>query len=267
MDNKVVLVKGSDRREMIRRALFNLGDEFKNRVKQAKRIFIHPNLVSDTDQASTTHVEAVRGVLDHISLIRGDQIIIGDASYHDTKKAFERFDYPSLSRSGSIKLVDLNDDKTIESFAYDESFKKRPIPFSKTVAESDFNIVVVPAKMHMYYTVSLSLKTHVVGSQVVKRSPFGIHARWPWVHTGYRQCHMTLADVYEQHPAQLAIIDGTAAMEGNGPQSGHLVNLGWVIASFNPVAADALAAYLMGYDPKKRDWIFKFPRKERIWTG
>lgn len=62
---------------------------------------------------------------------------------------------------------------------------------------------------------------------------------------------MTLADVYLEHPAQLAIIDGTHAMEGNGPASGEEVNLGWVIASFNPIAADALAAYLMGFDPSE----------------
>jgi uncharacterized protein (DUF362 family) len=207
--------------------------------------------VTNHRQAACTEVDAVRGVLDHISLLRDDEILIGDASFHDTKKAFKAFHYETLNRSGNTKLVDLNDDSTIEAWAYTADFKKRSLGFSKTVHESDCKIIVVPAKMHSYYTVSLSIKTHIVGSQVVKRSPFGIHARWPYLHTGYRQAHMTLAELYTEHPAELAIIDGTGAMEGNGPADGDEINLGWLIASFNPIAADALASYLMGFDPRE----------------
>lgn len=257
----VVLETGHDRREMVRSALTKLGEEFTNRVKSAKQIFIHPNLVNFRRQAACTDKEAIRGVLDHISLTRSDPVLIGDAGFYDTEKAFEEFDFASLSRSGNIKLIDLNKDETIASFAYTADLKKRPIGFSKTVAESNFTIVVVPAKMHSYYIVTLSLKTHIVGSQVVKRSPFGIHARWPWLHTGYKPAHLTLADVYAEHPADLAIIDGTHAMEGNGPASGEQVDLGWLIASFNPVAADALATYLMGLDPKDVGYLYHLDKK------
>ena len=257
----VVLTTGNDRREMVREALGILGEPFIERIKKAKQIFIHPNLVSPKQQAASTHVEAVRGVLDHISLVRADEVLIGDASYYDTKKAFKNFDYPSLARSGNIKLLDLNDDETIESFAYTRDLKKRPIGFSKTVALSDMNIVVVPAKMHQYFIVTLSIKTHVIGSQVVKRSALRMHPRWSWNHTGYKPAHMTLAEVYENHPAQLAIIDGTQAMEGNGPISGDEVDLNWLLASFNPVAADALAAYLMGLSPSDIGYLFHLDKK------
>lgn len=255
MEKRVILITGNDRRAMVRAALTKLGDQFVRKIKTAKAIFIHPNLVTPRRQAASTHVEAVRGVVDHIALNRADEILVGDASFHDTKAAFKAFDYPSLARSGHVQLIDLNDDATIESFAYTADLKKRPIPFSQTVAAADLNIVVVPAKMHSYYIVSLAIKTHIVGSQVVKRSPFGIHARWPWLHTGYKPAHLTLAEVYGEHPAQLAIIDGTQAMAGNGPASGEEVNLGWLIASFNPVAADALAAYLMGWEPQEIGYL------------
>lgn len=257
----VVIAAGVDRREMVRSALTMLGDALQEKIHHARRIFVHPNLVSNSKQAASTHVEAVRGVVDHISLVRNDEILVGDAAFHNTKKAFDAFDYASLSRSGNVTLVDLNDDETIESFAYTADMKKRSLPFSKTVAEADLNIVVVPPKMHSYYIASLSIKTHIVGSEVVKKSPFGIHARWPWLHTGYKPAHQTLADVYGEHPAQLAVIDGTMAMEGEGPASGNSVNLGWVLASFNPVAADALAAYLMGLNPEDIGYLFHLDHK------
>ena len=246
---KVVVVTGHDCRELVRQALTLLGDDFTNRIGVAERIFIHPNLVTHFRKSACTDVEAVRGVIDHISLHRADPVFVGDAAFHGTKRAFEKLGYDTLARSGNVTLLDLNDDETIPSYAYTADLERRPIGFSKTVAESDLTIVVVPAKMHSYYIVSLSVKTHIVGSEVVKRSPFGIHARWPWLHTGYLPAHRTLADVYADHPADLAIIDGTAAMEGNGPAAGTSVELGWLIASFNPVAADSLAAYLMGLDP------------------
>lgn len=255
-DKKVVLLEGSDRRELVRTALTTLGNKFTRRIKEAKRIFIHPNLVTHFRKGACTDIEAIRGVVDHISLLRGDKIIVGDAAFHGTKTAFKKLDYESLGRSGNVKLVDLNDDKTVPSFAYASNMKKRPLGFSKTVAASDMNIVVVPAKMHSYYIVSLSIKTHIVGSQVVSRSPFGIYARWPWLHTGYRQAHLSLAEVYAKYPAQLAIIDGTQVMEGQGPAFGKVRNLNWLIASFNPVAADALAAYLMGLEPKEIGYLY-----------
>ncbi len=52
------------------------------------------------------------------------------------------------------------------------------------------------------------------------------------------------------------VIDGTNAMEGNGPGSGTQVDLGWLVASFNPVVADALAAYLMGLDPADIGYLY-----------
>ncbi len=245
----VAIASGYQRRELIRASLRALGNNLTEQIKRARRIFIHPNLVMHLKKAACTPGEAVAAVVDYVAPLAGGEILVGDAAYHGTKLALRRLGYGALAKSGAVKLVDLNDDKTIEAFAYTADLQKRPISFSKIVAESDLNIVVVPAKMHKYYTVSFSIKTHIVGSMVVPRSLLGLHERWPWLHTSYRAAHRTLAEVYAEHPAGLALIDGTQAMEGNGPTSGRRVDLGWLIASQNPVAADGLAAWLMGFRP------------------
>ncbi|MCH8748886.1 DUF362 domain-containing protein [Patescibacteria group bacterium] len=257
----VIVVTGHDRREMVREAITKLGEAWETKVKEAGQIFVHPNLVSFHRPTANANAEAVRGVLDHLSLLTADEVLVGDAGVRNTKKSFKKLGYETLSRSGNIRLVDLNDDDTVESYAYRSDMTKRPLGFSKTTAEADLNIVVVPAKMHSYYIVTLSIKTHVVGSQVVKASPLGLHMRWPWLHTGYVPAHHTLADVYADHPAQLAIIDGTQAMEGEGPASGETVDLGWVVVSFNPVAADAVAAYLMGIEPSEVGYLYHLNAK------
>lgn len=261
---RVAVVHGRDRRENIRQAQLLLGEEYLQLLKKARNIFVHPNLVSDRNPLACTNAEAVRAVLDVISLHRSDQVLIGDASYHSTKRAWERFGFPTLERSGNIRFLDLNDDETVETFAYDASLRRQPVPASKTVLNADCNILVVPAKMHSYYTVTLSLKTHVVGSMVVPASPFGIHARWPAVHSGYAAAHRTLTDWYLEHPAQAAFIDGREAMEGNGPASGTKVELDWAVGSLDPVAADATAAWLMGFSSEEVGYLRML--RERGWT-
>jgi len=255
VDEKVILVAGHDRRQLVRDALMKLKPKLDDKLKAANSIFVHPNLVSYKRAESNTHPDAVRGVLDHIGLVTDKLVTVGDAGVRNTTKAFNELKYNTLARSGNIRLLDLNKDETIDSFAYTKKMEKRKIGFSKTVADSDFSVVVVPAKMHLYFGVTLSIKTQVVGSMVVPPTPLGQYFRWPWVLTGYGSGNHTLADVWAEHPGQLAIIDGTWAMEGNGPADGEGKNLGWLIASFNPVAADALAAYLMGYDPHEIGYL------------
>lgn len=248
-NQSVILVTGHDRRQLVRDALSHLKPAFDEKVAGARRLVVHPNLVSYKRAEANTHPDAVRGVLDHIGLITDRLVTIGDAGVRNTTTAFELLGYRSLERSGNIRLLDLNKDETISSFAYTAALEKRPIGFSKTIAESDFAIVVVPAKMHQYFGVTLSIKTQVVGSMVVPANPLGMYFRWPWVLTGYHSGMRTLAEVFAEHPAHLAVVDGTRAMEGNGPADGDARDLGWLVASFNPVQADALAAYLMGWDP------------------
>ena len=48
----------------------------------------------------------------------------------------------------------------------------------------------------------------------------------------------------------VAVIDAFEAMEGEGPgSSGTLVKMGIAVAGTDPVACDAVMAYMMGFDP------------------
>lgn len=56
-----------------------------------------------------------------------------------------------------------------------------------------------------------------------------------------------LVDVFAIRVPDLVIVDGVLAMEGNGPVSKDLINLGRIIAGDDPVAVDAAVAYMMGF--------------------
>jgi hypothetical protein len=56
-------------------------------------------------------------------------------------------------------------------------------------------------------------------------------------------------DLFSYRPTNYGVIEGFYSTEGNGPQWGEDVHLNMVIASGDPVAADAVGATIMGYNP------------------
>jgi hypothetical protein len=50
---------------------------------------------------------------------------------------------------------------------------------------------------------------------------------------------------------RISLIDGFEAMEGEGPRYGQRVKLGTVVAGTDPVAVDAVAASIMGFEPQE----------------
>jgi uncharacterized protein (DUF362 family)/Pyruvate/2-oxoacid:ferredoxin oxidoreductase delta subunit len=54
---------------------------------------------------------------------------------------------------------------------------------------------------------------------------------------------------------KLVVMDAIRAMEGNGPGSGSLVDIGLLLFSHDPVAVDAVCCRLMGVDPLSVDHI------------
>jgi uncharacterized protein (DUF362 family)/Pyruvate/2-oxoacid:ferredoxin oxidoreductase delta subunit len=58
-----------------------------------------------------------------------------------------------------------------------------------------------------------------------------------------------IADLNGLVRSRLVIMDAVKAMEGNGPASGDIVELGLLLFSDDPVAADAVACRIIGVDP------------------
>ena len=52
------------------------------------------------------------------------------------------------------------------------------------------------------------------------------------------------------------MIDGFAAMEGNGPVHGNLIHLGAAVAGTDSIATDAVAANIMGFNPSDIGYLY-----------
>jgi len=58
-----------------------------------------------------------------------------------------------------------------------------------------------------------------------------------------------VVDMVRANKLGLVVVDGSMAMEGNGPSMGKLVKMDVIIAGTNPVATDMVAANTMGFEP------------------
>lgn len=110
------------------------------------------------------------------------------------------------------------------------------------------NVFHLPTlKCHIYTTVTCSMKNAFGGL---------IHRKRHWTHA---VIHETLVDLLaiqkEIHPCIFTLADGTTAGDGPGPRTMRPVEKNVLLAGADPVAIDAVAAKLMGFEPMELPFI------------
>jgi|GEM_PF-1090437 len=251
---KVNIAQGENRRKVIREVVDKLGQPFIDKIKAAKLILIKPDLVHHELQLASVHVDTIRGILDVIRTYSKSPVIIADAAHFGTKAGFRNFGYERLLEHYSdIKLVDLQDEPFIEQTFVGENGDPTILRRPKLAMEADCTISVSNLKVHKDYGAALSVSNWAEGTMLVppRITVQGrVWSRSPWLSIGGpKSMHQMLAFLYTQKPCDVAVIDGILAMEGDGPVNGAPVAMGVVLAGFDAVAVDAIAATLIGLDP------------------
>jgi len=106
-----------------------------------------------------------------------------------------------------------------------------------------------------------AMKTHTCGTTLVMKNYIGILPNHPSgvvkksdVHRG--DMRKAFVDLFSYHPADYSLIEGFWATEGNGPQWGENIRHNVVIASSDPVAADAVGSAVMGFNPIDIEYLY-----------
>ncbi|HBK33906.1 TPA: hypothetical protein DEP34_04835 [Candidatus Uhrbacteria bacterium] len=250
----VALHKGIQRRTNIVQVLRLLPPESWQNLEQAKTVLIKINLVHHLFQLASTHVDAVRGVLDFFRPKTQAKIFIGDASYHGTKAAFRHFGYERLLEEyPGVVLVDLNDDETVEGWGIKQDGTRTPLRISKIAAEADVRLNLAVMKTHRDTGVSLGMKNWAAGIIIVPPSHTASGRKWARVdylhHQGSQARDATLAEIFHTFSPSLTIIDAWDAMEGDGPTRGTLVETRFALAGVDTIAVDTIGCRLMNIHP------------------
>ncbi len=263
MKSRVALVKGDNRTENIRQALQSLAGEIDLSTK--KNIFIKPNFVSSTNQLASTHVDGVRALLEFLRPRYKGKITIGEGAEVPTREVYKKFRYLDLVREFDIELIDLSEGEWVPVDLYDAALRPMTLRYSKAIAESDYRIVINPPKTHDVVVATLTIKNLAMGALYCKPRVGGIGVSPDCeklkMHQGHPVHNLDLYLLTKKYPPHLSIIDGCLGMEGDGPVGGTQVKWGIAIASQDPVAADCLAAHLMGFPLDETGYLWYCAKK------
>jgi len=248
MVSKVSLVKSEDHYNGVQNTLHIIKDDLVKSLSNISSLVIKVNLVVAKNKGypkgvelATTPIKAVESFIDFISPFYKKEIIIAERSaWGKTKEGFEIYGFTKLAKKNpQVRLLDLKDDKIIEkTINYPEG--KLVLPFSKTMLETKFLVSIARPKTHCDVRFTAGIKNVLVGS---------INGSWECrlqIHQG-KYVHHILASIADLVYPHLVVIDGTVGMEGNGPIMGRKNRSGWSLSSFDALAADTLAVYLMGF--------------------
>ena len=258
----VALRTGTDRSRMTYESLLPFQDEVAEAI-EGKQVVIKVNAGSVYKEYArfSTHPDQIRGILDFLKPMHDRPVIISEGTASKKSSimpAYRDYGYMELASEYNVEFIDANDQPT--SIVWLHSSKGAPVPVNiiNTYLDAD-NYVISAARMKTHDTVvaTLSTKNVVMGSPQCRWRQKNGGSDKPKMHGGpykkgykgkemsYNMFTLMLAGVRPD----LAVIDGTEAIEGNGPWHGDVIEHGVVYSSTDFVAADTFGTTLMGIDP------------------
>jgi len=217
-------------------------------VSPGDTVLLKPNVLCPFDYrtGAVTNPHLVRAVCRLVRAAGAKKVIIAESAavgFDDTMEAFAKSGIAEVAREEKAELVDLLAVDTIcVGIPNGRVFRRLQLP--EILMQADVLINLPVMKTHDVFPATLGLKNM---KGVLRQKDKKRFHRW-----GLAQA---IVDLNKLMLPQLTVIDGTVAMEGIGPVYGIPVNLGIIVSSFDTVAADAVAATVMGIDPMEIEYI------------
>ncbi len=237
-------------------------------TKDKERIMLKPNLV--TSAASCTTKPGVIKALAQLMKSAGKEVWIGEGSAavvgfnanaagesfrtrnreildNMQAKVFEELGYQELAASLKVPLINLHSGEIVD-VPIPDGYVFNSLKLHQSLTEIDLLCSVPMMKTHSLATVTLAMKNMIglyPGTEY-----YSVRA---WLHdraaeAGSPGIAYEILDMVRANKTGLSVIDASAAMEGQGPTDGTLVDMNLIIAGTSPLATDLVGAKLMGFD-------------------
>lgn len=218
-------------------------------VSPGQRVLIKPNLLSPKppEAAVCTHPAVVESIAG-LAMGAGGTCLLGDCPSisGDSPQGYERLldvtgmaDVIRRTGIGAVRLDDTCEEREIPGAKV-----YRRMPVSGALGEVDTIINVPKFKTH-----ELTLLTGAVKNLfgcVPGRRKIQFHLQAGCNPEMFAQI---LVDLLRTVRPALSIMDGVVGMDGQGPAAGRRKSFGVILASADPVALDAVACSIAGFDP------------------
>ena len=226
-------------------------------IGQGACVVITANMV-DNKPASTgtvVHPDLLRKVIRYAKKFNPSRIVVAAGSGGaPTQQVFEEIGFNRIIREEEIEFMDLNYGPYIELSLNHDIVSS--IKINKLCEEMDVHISFTPIKMHKEATVSLGIK-----NVALSWPPAEIHGM-PKKKLGiHEDLHSFIAAMGEVLPIDITLLSGMNGMVWTGPSDGKAVSSNLIVAGTDPVAADAVAARMMGLLPQAVHYLFELHRR------
>ncbi len=216
-----------------------------------KKVMIKPNVLrtSKAEEHIVTNPALLRAVIEKIEELSPLEIVVGDNpglfNYGDNENSFEQTGLMEAAKGYYKNIGD-----TSHKLAFNPDFMPQ-IGVSTEIMDSDIFISLPKFKTH-----GLTVLTGAI------KNSYGIlpgaqKARLHQLAGTPERFHELIVEVFRLRIPDLFIMDAVVGMEGNGPASPELREIGLILAADNGVALDAVVARMMGIDPSDSAFLTK----------
>ena len=232
----------------LQRALNLLGG-LPDSIGSPSRVFLKPNVMMPKPLGfpCNTHPEFIRAVVE-IVRERGSAVTVGESAAGSqagltfTGRALKQSGIEDAAREAGAAVLNLDHDAVVETALPNPIAPV--IPIAKSALDTDLLVLLPKFKTHAFANILTGAVKLCYGT-VPGQMKAEFHRRAPKPEPFFS----IIRDLFGALAPDLAIFDAVVGMEGDGPSAGDVRPLGFIIASFDPVAADAVAAALVGLDP------------------
>ena len=218
---------------------------------QGKRVFINPNVLraSEAEEGIVTHPAVLRAVVERVETMGPASIVVGDnpglSSYGANEECFKETGL--MEAAGGYYQNIGNDSRKVD---FNPDFMPT-VSISSIVLDSDIIISLPKFKTHGLTIVTGAIKNSYGFLPGAQKARLHKAAGSP------ERFHEMVVDVFRLRVPDLFIVDAVLGMEGNGPASPDLRDIGLILASDNAVAMDAVIATMMGCEPARLRFLQK----------
>lgn len=214
---------------------------------RGRSVLLKPNLIEfDRTTVINTDPRLIAATVLAMRRLGARSVVVGEGPGHrrDTGFVVEATGLLEVLRSVETPFVDLNTAPVVRRPLESWFTELRELWLPRPVVDADVVVSMPKMKTHHWAGVTLSLKNcfGCVPSRI-----YG----WPKNVLHWAGLDQAIVDVAAAVRPALQIVDGIVGMEGNGPIQGTPVPMGLLVFGTDPVATDATAARLMGFDPTR----------------
>ena len=236
--------------ENVRLAVDRVFELFPVTVK-GKKVLVKPNVLraSTAQESIVTNPAVLRAVVEKVETMGPASIIVGDnpglVSYGANEESFIQTGLMEAAK-GHYQNIG-NDSRKV---AFNAKFMPT-VSVSSAVLDADIVISLPKFKTHGLTVLTGAIKNSYGILPGAQKAMLHKAAGSP------ERFHELIVDVFRLRVPDLFIVDAVVGMEGNGPASPDLRNIGLVLASDNAVALDSVIATMMGVESGRLRFLQK----------